>query len=185
MTLPMTKTESQFDHAISVCREVFVRKMHDYGTAWRIMRPESLTDQIMIKAKRTRTLQLLGEHKIDEDERAEFIGIVNYAAMALVQLELGFSDVPEMQHDDALKLYNSKVDAAKSLMFNKNHDYDEAWRDMRISSFTDVILMKIHRTKEIEDHNGQTLVSEGVDANYMDMINYALFAIIKIDFPEN
>lgn len=179
-----SKTDTQFAHAMSVCRDVFANKMKDYGTAWRIMRPSSLTDQIMIKAKRIRSLEIKGESKVDEGIRPEFIGIVNYAAMALVQLEIGFAETPEMNHAEALSLYEAKVRAAKSLMDNKNHDYDEAWRTMRISSLTDLILMKINRTKEIEDHNGTTIVSEGVDANYMDMINYALFALIKLDFAE-
>ena len=179
-----TKTDSQFEHAMKVCEDVFVNKMSDYGTAWRIMRPTSVTDQIMIKAKRIRSLEQKHVSKVGEGIRPEFIGIVNYAAMALIQLEKGFADVPEMDHDEALALYRNKISAAKSLMDNKNHDYDEAWRTMRISSLTDLILMKIHRTKEIEDHDGATIVSEGVDANYMDMINYSLFAIIKLDFPE-
>lgn len=155
--------------------------MEDYGTAWRIMRPQSLTDQIYIKIKRIRSLQEKGVALIDEGERDEFIGIVNYAAMALIQLDLGYSDSPLMDYEEAERLYLEKIQLAKSLMDNKNHDYDEAWRDMRISSITDLILMKIHRTKEIEDHDGETLISEGIDANYMDMINYAVFALIKID----
>lgn len=180
----MNKTDTQFEHAMKVCEDIFSKKMSDYGTAWRIMRPTSLTDQIMIKAKRIRSLEQKQESKVGEGIRPEFIGIVNYAAMALIQLEKGFADTPEMNHEEALQLYHSKVEAAKNLMANKNHDYDEAWRAMRISSLTDLILMKIHRTKEIEDHNGETLISEGIDANYMDMINYSLFAIIKLDFKD-
>ncbi len=181
MEKKLSKTDIQFAAALKACENVFEKKMIDYGTAWRIMRAQSLTDQIMIKARRIRSIEEKGESKVDEGIRPEFIGIINYAAMALIQLELGHSDTPEMVHEEALALYRSKVQAAKDLMANKNHDYDEAWREMRISSLTDLILMKLHRTKEIEDHNGATLVSEGVDANYMDMINYAVFALIKLD----
>ncbi len=179
-----SKTDEQLEHAMNVCKDVFVKKMSDYGTSWRIMRPTSLTDQIMIKAKRIRTLEVTGESRINEGIRPEFIGIVNYAAIALIQLEIGFSDTAEMDHNEALALYEKMLNRSKSLLDNKNHDYDEAWRAMRISSYTDLILMKINRTKEIEDHNGKTIVSEGVDANYMDMINYSFFALIKLDFPE-
>lgn len=184
MEVNRSKTDIQFAHAMQVCEDIYSKKMTDYGTAWRIMRPTSLTDQIMIKARRIRSLEEKKESKVGEGIRPEFIGIVNYAAMALIQLDLGFTDDPEMEHSRALSLYKDKVQAAKSLMDNKNHDYDEAWRNMRISSLTDLILMKLNRTKEIEDHNGETIISEGIDANYMDMINYALFAIIKLDFPE-
>lgn len=180
----MSDTQVQYQNVIEMCRDIFTKKMEDYGTAWRIMRPQSLTDQIYIKVKRIRSLQEKGVAFIDEGERDEFIGIVNYAAMALIQLDLGYSDSPLMDYDEAERLYLEKIQLAKSLMDNKNHDYDEAWRDMRISSITDLILMKIHRTKEIEDHDGETLISEGIDANYMDMINYAVFALIKIDEAE-
>jgi len=159
--------------------------MKDYGTAWRILRPSSMTDQIFIKAQRIRSIETKGVSKVDEGIRSEFIGIVNYCAMAIIQLELEPADQPEMDPDEALKLYLEKIHAAKSLMSDKNHDYDEAWRKMRISSFTDLILMKLHRTKQIEDNQGKTLISEGIDANYMDMINYAIFALIKIEFPED
>lgn len=159
--------------------------MKDYGTAWRILRPSSMTDQIFIKAQRIRSIETKGISKVNEGIRSEFIGIVNYAAMGLIQLELGPADKPEMDPDEALKLYLEKIYAAKDLMSDKNHDYDEAWRKMRISSFTDLILMKLHRTKQIEDNEGETLISEGIDANYMDIINYAVFALIKIEFPEN
>jgi len=158
--------------------------MKDYGTAWRILRPSSMTDQIFIKAQRIRSIETKGVSKVDEGIRSEFIGIVNYAAMGLIQLELGPADKPEMDQEEALKLYLEKLYEAKSLMSDKNHDYDEAWRMMRISSFTDLILMKLHRTKEIEDKHGKTLISEGIDANYLDMINYAVFALIKLEFPE-
>lgn len=180
----MSDTQVQYQNVIEMCRDIFTKKMEDYGTAWRIMRPQSLTDQIYIKVKRIRSLQEKGVALIDEGERDEFIGIVNYAAMALIQLDLGYSDSPLMDYEEAERLYLEKIQLAKSLMDNKNHDYDEAWRDMRISSITDLILMKIHRTKEIEDHDGETLISEGIDANYMDMINYAVFALIKIDEAE-
>ena len=175
-------TPSQFAAAISVCRNVFVQKMEDYGTSWRIMRPKSLTDQIYIKAKRIRSLEEMGMSKarVNEGIEPEFIGIVNYCVMALIQLDLGPGE--PLDNEKALELYDKWIDKSTGLMRNKNHDYDEAWREMRISSFTDIILQKLMRTKEIEDHDGYTQVSEGLDANYMDMINYALFAIIKLNF---
>lgn len=179
------KTDQQFDHVIAICRDIFEKKMHDYGTAWRILRSSSMTDQIFIKAQRIRSIETKGISKVDEGIRDEFIGIINYAAMAIIQLELGVADQPEMDKPLALSLFVEKLNRAKDLMANKNHDYDEAWRHMRISSFTDLILMKLHRTKQIEDNNGVTLISEGVDANYLDMINYAIFALIKMEFPEN
>jgi len=181
----VTKTDSQFEHVINICKDIFEKKMKDYGTAWRILRSSSMTDQIFIKAQRIRSIETKGTSKVDEGIRDEFIGIVNYCSMALVQLELKPADQPEMNHDEALKMYLDKIYASKSLMENKNHDYDEAWRKMRVSSFTDLILMKLHRTKQIEDNQGQTIISEGIDANYMDMINYAIFALIKLEFPEN
>ena len=181
----MTKTDNQFNHVINICKDIFEKKMKDYGTAWRILRPSSMTDQIFIKAQRIRSIETKGVSKVDEGIRSEFIGIVNYCAMAIIQLELEPADQPEMDPDEALKLYLEKIHAAKSLMSDKNHDYDEAWRKMRISSFTDLILMKLHRTKQIEDNQGKTIISEGIDANYMDMINYAIFALIKIEFPED
>ncbi|HHU01412.1 DUF1599 domain-containing protein [Xiashengella succiniciproducens] len=177
-------TDQQYKHAAEVCREIFEKKMHDYSTAWRILRTESVTDQIFIKARRIRSIQTKGVALVNEDIRPEFIGIVNYAAMGLIQLELGPSDDPEMSHEDALKLYTAQVTKAKSLMDNKNHDYDEAWRSMRISSLTDLILMKLYRIKQIEDNRGKTLISEGIDANYLDIINYAIFALIKLEFEE-
>lgn len=177
-----TKTEEQFSEITRVCREVFEKKMMDYGTSWRIMRPSSLTDQIYIKARRIRTLEENGEDyaEVDEGIEPEFIGIVNYCAMALVQLKLGPGE--SLAPPIALKEYDEAIDNATSLMMNKNHDYEEAWRQMRVSSFTDIILQKLLRTKEIESNCGRTLVSEGVDANYMDMINYAIFALIKLRF---
>ncbi len=179
------KTDQQFEHVINVCKDIFAKKMKDYGTAWRILRPSSMTDQIFIKAQRIRSIETKGVSKVDEGVRSEFIGIINYAAMAIIQLELGPSDSPEMDHDEALRLYLDNIYKAKNLMSDKNHDYDEAWRSMRISSFTDLILMKLHRTKQIEDNEGKTIISEGIDANYLDMINYAIFAMIQLDFPDD
>ncbi len=175
-------TIEQFNAIKELCRGVYKKKMLDYGTSWRIMRPSSLTDQIFIKAKRIRTLEENGENfaTVNEGIEPEFIGIINYCAMALIQLELGPGEALSPQN--ALDLYNRQIDAATSLMINKNHDYDEAWRDMRVSSFTDIILQKLMRTKEIESNHGKTIVSEGIDANYMDMINYAIFALIKLRF---
>ena len=180
----MTKTDSQFDHVINICKDIFEKKMKDYGTAWRILRPSSMTDQIFIKAQRIRSIEVKGTSKVEEGIRDEFIGIVNYCAMALVQLSLQPADQPEMDHEEALKMYLENIYASKALMENKNHDYDEAWRHMRISSITDLILMKIKRTKQIEDNAGQTIISEGIDANYLDMINYGVFALIKLEFDE-
>jgi len=179
------KTEQQFEHVISVCKDIFAKKMKDYGTAWRILRPSSMTDQIFIKAQRIRSIETKGVSKVDEGIRSEFIGIINYASMAIIQLELGPSDSPEMDPDKALELYLGNLYKARDLMLNKNHDYDEAWRSMRTSSFTDLILMKLHRTKQIENNEGKTIISEGIDANYLDMINYAIFAMIHLDFPED
>ena len=179
------KTDQQFEQIINMCREIFEKKMKDYGTAWRILRPSSMTDQIFIKAQRIRSLETKGVSKVEEGIRPEFIGIVNYAVMALIQLEKGTSENPDMPADETLELYLKHLYAAKSLMDNKNHDYDEAWRSMRISSMTDLILMKLYRTKQIEDNDGKTLISEGVEANYMDMINYAVFALIKMEFDND
>lgn len=178
-------TDQQFEHVIGICRDIFEKKMTDYGTAWRILRPSSMTDQIFIKAQRIRSLETKGKSRVDEGVKPEFIGIVNYAVMALIQLEIGVSDNPDMPSEEALKLYLKHLYNAKSLMQDKNHDYDEAWRSMRISSFTDLILMKLYRTKQIEDNQGQTIISEGVEANYSDMINYAVFALIKMEFPHD
>lgn len=171
-------TDKDFARAKELCRNVFQKKLSDYGTSWRVMRPMSLTDQIFIKARRIRSIEEKGEARVDEGVLPEFIGIVNYGAIALIQLALGCGD--PLDTDMALELYDRELGRATSLMENKNHDYDEAWRSMRVSSFTDIILQKICRTREIEDHDGKTLVSEGIDANYMDMINYALFAVIRL-----
>ena len=175
-------TIEEFKEVRKVCRTVFEKKMLDYGTSWRVMRPMSLTDQIYIKARRIRTLEENGEDfaAVNEGIEPEFIGIINYCAMALIQLNLGPGD--PLPPAEALKLYDKPIDAATSLMLHKNHDYDEAWRHMRVSSFTDIILQKLMRTKEIESNNGRTVVSEGIDANYMDIINYAIFALIKLRF---
>ena len=177
----MEKTNKQYDQVIALCRSVFVKKMQDYGTAWRILRPVSITDQIYIKAQRIRNIEEKGVTKVDEGIKPEFIGIVNYAIMGLVQLELGASD-QELEINKTMEFYDSYFLKAKQLMGAKNHDYGEAWRNMRISSYTDLILMKLKRTKQIEDNLGETLISEGIDANYFDMINYAVFALIKIEF---
>ncbi len=174
----MEKTLAQYDKEFKKCRTLFEKKTIDYGTAWRILRPASLTDQIFIKANRIRTIQENGLSKVDEGIEPEFIGIVNYCIMALIQLEIDKDEKLELPAQHTIQLYDEYAHKVRELMKAKNHDYGEAWRDMRISSLTDLILMKILRTKQIEDNKGQTLVSEGVDANYYDMINYALFALI-------
>lgn len=181
----MPDTNAQFECIIAQCRELFEKKLKDYGPSWRIMRPESVTDQIFIKANRIRSLETKGVSKVDEGIRPEFIAIVNYGVIGLIQLAKGFADTTDMSAEEALKLYDKYITETKELMYAKNHDYDEAWRNMRISSYTDLILMKIYRTKQIESHEGKTLVSEGIDANYMDMINYALFGLIKLDEKES
>lgn len=177
----MSKTAEQYKKVIATCRSIFEKKAKDYGTAWRILRISSLTDQIFIKAQRIRTLQETGESKVGDDIDGEFIAIVNYCVMGLIQLELGHDEKLELPLNDTLDLYDSKTNQAFNLMQAKNHDYGEAWRDMRISSLTDLIMMKILRTKQIEDNQGKTIISEGIDANYLDMLNYAVFALIKID----
>lgn len=178
----MKNTSQEYDNVIAVCRSLFINKMQDYGSAWRILRLPSLTDQIYIKAQRIRSLEENAVRKVDEDEVGEFIGIINYSVMALIQLELGIAEQPDLDTARATKLYDSKISLTKSLMEAKNHDYGEAWREMRISSFTDLILQKLLRVKQIEDNSGKTIVSEGIDANYQDMINYAVFALILLDF---
>ena len=175
----MSKTNEQFEEVINICNDIFSKKMHDYGTAWRILRTTSITDQIYIKANRIRSIEIKGESKIGEGIFPEFIGIINYASMGLIQLELGPTEDLE-DNEKIHALYLSYLHNAKSLMMDKNHDYDEAWRNMRISSYTDLILMKIKRTKQIENHHGKNLISEGIDANYYDMINYSVFALIRI-----
>ena len=177
-------TNQQFEQIIATCRDLFAKKLKDYGVAWRIMRPSSVTDQIFIKANRIRSIETKEVTMVDEGIRSEFIGIVNYGIIALIQLELGYADADDMTPEQALAKYDEYSTKALNLMKAKNHDYDEAWRSMRISSYTDLILMKIYRTKQIESNEGHTIVSEGIDANYMDMINYSVFGLIKIDFEE-
>ncbi len=176
----MPDTIAQFDQAIKSCRELFVLKLNDYGAAWRMMRPSSVTDQILIKANRIRTLETKGNAMVDEGILPEFIGMVNYGIIGLIQLSLGFSDKKDISVEKAAELYDSFMNKTRQLMIAKNHDYDEIWRAMRVSSYTDLILMKLMRTKEIEDNQGKTAVSEGIDANYMDIINYSIFGIIKL-----
>lgn len=177
----MQNTAKQYDDVIATCRNLFINKMKDYGSAWRILRLPSLTDQIFIKAQRIRSLQQNDVRKVDEGEISEFIGIINYCIMALVQLEKGVVEQPDLSVAEATELYDAKVAVTKKLMQDKNHDYGEAWRDMRVSSLTDLILQKLLRVKQIEDNSGKTLVSEGIDANYQDMINYAVFALIHLN----
>ena len=173
-------TDEELKVVTTLCRDVFTKKTYDYGASWRIMRPESVTDQIFIKANRIRSLQIKGESRVGEGIQPEFIGIVNYGLMGLIRLEYGASDHVDMSADRVVELYDKYLQKTLTLLAAKNHDYDEAWRLMRISSYVDLILMKIERTKQIEDHQGHTLISEGIDANYMDMINYSLFALIKL-----
>lgn len=177
-------TEQEFATAIKDCREIFEKKLKDYGAAWRILRPSSLTDQILIKASRIRSLETKGEAMVNEGIQPEFVGIVNYGVVGLIQLELGAADQVDISAEEALSLYDKWIGETTRLMLVKNHDYDEAWRLMRVSSYTDIILSKLQRTKQIEDHNGKTIISEGIDANYMDMINYALFALIKLSYDK-
>ncbi|WP_159683684.1 DUF1599 domain-containing protein [Flavobacterium sp. 9R] len=178
----MKNTSQEYDAVITICRQLFINKMKDYGSAWRILRLPSLTDQIFIKAQRIRSLQENDIRKVDEDETGEFIGIINYSIMALIQLELGVVEQPDLDVTAATTWYDSKIELTKTLMEAKNHDYGEAWREMRVSSLTDLILQKLLRVKQIEDNKGKTLVSEGIDANYQDMINYAVFALILMQF---
>jgi hypothetical protein len=172
-------TEYQYDQAISICRGVFVKKLTDYGAAWRIMRQESVTDQIFIKASRIRHIEQAGVMAVDEDIFSELVGIVNYSVIGLIQIQLGYSDTIDTSEEEAIEWYDRFVAEAKKLMMAKNHDYNEAWRLMRVQSYTDLILQKINRTKTIENNHGITLISEGIDANYYDMVNYAVFYMIK------
>lgn len=176
----MSRTELEFDRAINLCSDIFKKKLFDYGASWRILRPESVTDQLFIKAKRIRTLQTTGTTAVGEGILPEFIAIVNYAVVGIIQLELGASDSKDISAEDAFMLYQQKIAMAKELMIAKNTDYGEAWRMMRIGSYTDFILTKIERVKEIEENSGQTIASEGIDSNYLDMLNYAVFGIIKL-----
>ena len=177
----MQNTSKQYDVIINSCKTLFEKKMTDYGSAWRILRLPSLTDQIFIKAQRIRGLQQNAVRKVDEGEVSEFIGIINYAVMALIQLDKGVVEQPDLSTQEATGLYTLQIQTTKQLMLDKNHDYGEAWRDMRVSSLTDLILQKLLRVKQIEDNKGKTLVSEGIDANYQDIINYAVFAMIHLN----
>jgi hypothetical protein len=179
----MENTSQQYDAAVSQCKDIFLKKMKDYGTAWRNLRPRSLTDQIFIKAQRIKSIEEKGTQKVSDDIAGEYIGIVNYCLIALIQLELSGDQRLELPHQEVESLYVKYVAQTKKLMEDKNHDYGEAWREIRVSSLTDLILMKIFRVKQIEDNEGKTLISEGVDANYMDMINYSVFALIRLAHP--
>lgn len=180
----MKDTKAQFEQVMAICRDLFAKKLHDYGAAWRIMRPSSVTDQIFIKANRIRSIEVKGVALINEGIRGEWIAIVNYGIIGLIQLELGYAETDDLTETQALEYYDKYSKQALELMLRKNHDYDEAWRSMRTTSYTDLILMKIYRTKQIESLSGETLVSEGIDANYMDMINYSVFGLIKLEFGE-
>jgi len=177
-------TQQQFEDVMQECRTLFQKKLHDYGASWRILRPSSLTDQLYIKAKRIRSLEIKKESLVGEGIRPEFIALINYGIVGLIQLENGFADQVDITPEQAMELYDQHAKQALQLMLRKNHDYDEAWRHMRVSSYTDFILTKLQRVKEIEDINGATLVSEGIDANYMDIINYAVFGAIKLKETE-
>ncbi len=181
VTKNMNKTATQYDTAISLCKDIFIKKMKDYGTAWRILRTSSITDQIFIKAQRIRNIEDKGTQKISEDVKSEYIGIINYSIIGLIQLGLKNDTRMELPAEEVSKLYDTFSNEARNLMENKNHDYGEAWRDMRVSSLTDLILMKLLRIKQIEDNKGETIISEGIDANFHDMINYAVFALIKLN----
>lgn len=178
-------TEEQFKLIMAKCRDTFSKKLHDYGCAWRIMRPISVTDQILIKANRIRSLEVKGVSLVGEGIYPEFMAIVNYGIIGLIQLEFGYAEREDMTDEETLANYDKYAQKALELMLRKNHDYDEAWRAMRVSSYTDLILMKIYRTKQIEGNGGKTLVSEGIDANYMDMINYSVFGLIKLEFGDD
>ncbi len=176
----MLNTNQQYDQAVNSCREIFVKKTRDYGTSWRVLRTISIVDQIFIKAKRIRTIQENKQQKVGDNIHSEFIGILNYGIIGLIQLDKKNEEIEEIPADEAEMLYNEKIEAAKALMQNKNHDYGEAWRDMSQESFTDLILTKLRRIKQILQNEGKTLISEGIDANYYDIINYAAFALILI-----
>lgn len=182
-TTPQHDTERECRTELSHCRDLFAKKLHDYGAAWRILRPESLTDQIYIKAERIRTIQIKGRAQVADGIGEEFVGIVNYGIIGLIQLERGATSTPDLTAEEALVLYDRYAEATLSLMLAKNHDYGEVWRQMRLSSIVDIILSKVLRTKQIEDLGGETLASEGIAANYMDMVNYALFSLVKLNAP--
>lgn len=176
----MHQTTRQYDEIIASCKDIFLKKMKDYGTAWRNLRPRSITDQIFIKAQRIRSIEEKGTQKVHDDIRGEYIGIINYCIIGMIQLDLANDNRMDLPFEEVEAAYNKYAGATRQLMLDKNHDYGEAWRDMRISSLTDLILMKIFRVKQIEDNKGQTIISEGIDANYMDMLNYATFALIRL-----
>lgn len=178
------ETEKQFKEALEGCRTLFAKKLHDYNASWRMLRPSSLTDQLLIKARRIRSIEVKGKAMVEDDIRSEFVALINYGIVGLIQLEKGFADSVDITNDEALALYDKYATEALQLMLRKNHDYDEAWRMMRVSSYTDFILTKIERVKEIENLGGGTLVSEGIDANYMDIINYSVFGVIKLTYGE-
>lgn len=184
MSKESISTEAQFEGVMTECRTLFEKKLHDYRASWRILRPTALTDQLFIKAKRIRSLEIKKESLVGEGIRPEFVALINYGIIGLIQLELGFADTVDMGSDKAMTMYDKYANEALELMKKKNHDYDEAWRSMRVSSYTDFILTKIERIKEIENLKGETLVSEGIDANYMDIINYAVFGVIKLTYGE-
>ena len=175
-----SQTVAQYEQIIGICKEIFRKKTLDYGTAWRILRLPSITDQILIKAQRIRSIQEKGTQKVEEDIRSEFIGIINYCIIALIQMTLTEEDPMELTYDYLEPKYDTAVKETLELLTNKNHDYGEAWREMRVSSITDIILMKLFRVKQIEDNSGKTIISEGIGANYQDMINYAVFCLIKL-----
>ena len=177
----MKKTILEYDAVSAKCKDIFIKKMKDYGSAWRILRLSSLTDQIFIKAQRIRSIEIKGSQKVGEDIRKEFVWIVNYSIIALIQLQKGIAEQPDLNNSEVQILYEKYYNKSKDLMISKNHDYGEAWREMRVSSLTDLILQKLLRVKQIEDNQGKTLISEGIDANYFDMINYAIFALIKLN----
>ena len=178
------ETEKQFKETLEGCRTLFAKKLHDYNASWRMLRPSSLTDQLLIKARRIRSIEVKGKAMVKDDIRSEFVALINYGIVGLIQLEKGFADSVDITNDEALALYDKYASEALQLMLRKNHDYDEAWRMMRVSSYTDFILTKIERVKEIENLGGGTLVSEGIDANYMDIINYSVFGVIKLTYGE-
>lgn len=177
-------TEEQFKSVMQECRSLFEKKLHDYNASWRMLRPSSLTDQLLIKARRIRSIEVKGKALVEDDIRSEFVALINYGIVGLIQLEKGFADSVDISNEEAMTLYNKYAEVALQLMLRKNHDYNEVWRMMRVSSYTDFILTKIERVKEIENLNGGTLVSEGIDANYMDIINYSVFGVIKLTFGE-
>ncbi len=179
------QTVGEYKQVIKACKDIFLKKTQDYGTAWRILRLSSITDQIFIKAQRIRSIQMKGKQMVDDDISGEFIGIINYCVIALIQMDLSDSDPLEMDVETLEPLYDKHVNETMALLVNKNHDYGEAWRDMRVSSMTDIVLMKLLRVKQIEDNQGKTIISEGIDANYQDMINYAVFCMILMGFAKS